>query len=84
LLNRDHRIITHLTKYGAKHRAGDVGLEHLILKLDARLTMAICCIARSNYRSEALKALRGHERRGIPGRIAGVKYQAPSTASRIA
>ncbi len=57
LLNRDHRIITYLMKYGACYRCGGEGLEHALLQLDYRLMMAIYKLTRTTFRGEAHKAL---------------------------
>ena len=57
-LNRDHRVITYLMKYGARYRADGEAVEQCILKLDYWLMMAIYRATRNNYRNEARNALR--------------------------
>ena len=57
-LNRDHRVIIYLMKYGARYRADGEGVERLLLKWDYWLMMAIYRVTRNKYRSHARKALR--------------------------
>jgi len=57
-LNRDHRVITYLMKYGARYRVEGEHVECLILKVDYWLMKAIYLVTRNRYTSHAHKALR--------------------------